>query len=97
MFKYIPLILIPFILLTGCAAKQTPPPVVETIYIREKVEISPIYLARCIPNKPMQQDRYMKLSLSERESYLSEYIIHLMGVLGKCNMQLEYIEKPQTN
>lgn len=97
MFKYIPLILIPFILLTGCATSQNPPPVVETIYVREKVEINPIYLARCIPNKPMQQDKYIKLSLSERESYLTEYVIHLIGVLGKCNMQLEHIEKRQTN
>lgn len=60
--------------------------------VRHEVAIPPTLLQPCIPDEPMDQEQYAKLSPFDREIELGIYTIHLYKVIATCNSKLHTIE-----
>lgn len=45
------------------------------------------------PNKPMPKEEYKVLKPHEKESYLTDYINYLLGVVKEQNIKFEKIDK----
>lgn len=45
------------------------------------------------PEKPKAKDQYQTLKPHEKEDYLSEYIVYLLGVIKQQNIKFEKIDK----
>lgn len=86
--KLFTLIFLSFILL-GCASgpKLNNVEVVQTKTVY--VTIPDNILIPCLPEKPMDKDSYLKLTVPKRESYLTDYSISLLSTIKICNLQLE--------
>jgi len=90
MLKFKFLLLFSFSLfLSGCTSgpKLNSIDVVKTEIVY--VTIPDNILAECIPEKPIELESYLQLTLPKRESYLTDYSISLLGTLKTCNLQLE--------
>jgi len=84
------------LLITGCSSIQPsllPTSPSKIVYVK----IPDYLLEKCAVDKPIDQDTYMKLTLSQRESILTEYIITLYSTISKCNKQIEKIRNINEN
>lgn len=80
------------LLLGGCAFNKPEKVVVtETVYITPDVPKS--LVKPCVAEKPMAPEAYLVLAPVEREQYLTDYSIGLLGVINNCNGQLKGIDK----
>lgn len=81
--------------LTGCSLFTTKEP--EKVVVKEiqyvKTEVPESLLTDCVPDKPISKPEYMVLTPVEREQYLTDYSISLLGVINICNGQLKGIRK----
>ncbi len=57
----------------------------------EKLTLNDALFTPCVPDKPMDQESYLALSLPEREQYLTQYTLSLYQVIKICNDQLNAI------
>ena len=90
MFKVILSIFLTFIL-TGCVTTGQQLEVRETEVRYEKI---PSYLTEpCQPEKLKKREEYLALKPHEKESYLTEYSISLLGTVKDCNIKLNKIDK----
>lgn len=86
------LLLVPALLLiSACASK----PVTEYVYVKEAIElqVSKPLTTKCVPDKPIDHKTYSDLTSEQREVFLSNYIIGLLGSLKKCDIKREGILK----
>lgn len=94
MFKFI-LLSLTITLLTGCSlfAKEEPQErtVVEVKYVHPHVPN--LLFSPCVPPKPQAIEVYMKFTQTEKENYLTDYLIATMGVVKTCNDKLALIKK----
>jgi len=81
------------ILLTGCSTspKYTELNVTDTKVVQ--LSIPPSLTEQVYPQKLISQEEYLKLKIYEREQYLTDYIVNLMGNLKQCNVKLEAIKE----
>lgn len=72
---------------TGCSWFKKPDPIyiTKTEYI--SVTIPDGLKTQYRPKAFISVDEYMSLSQEEREAYLTDYTIELMGTLSVCNRQ----------
>lgn len=77
----------------GCA--QTP--IIKTVTQIEykTVTIPPVLLLPCSVAAPPSQEDYLKANFSEREEYLTNYTVELLGNLKVCNSQISNIKAIQ--
>lgn len=47
----------------------------------------------CKPEKPKAKADYLALKPHEREAYLSDYAVSLLGTVKDCNIKLDKIDK----
>lgn len=82
------------LLLTGCSIFQKEP---EKIYVTETKFVTPevpkSLTDPCVADRPFKSDQYLKLTPVEREQYLTDYSIGLLGVINVCNKKLSGINK----
>ena len=83
------LFLILLLLLSACSTIPQKEVVTQTKV--EKLTLNDALFTPCIPNKPMDQESYLALSLPEREQYLTQYTLSLYQVIKICNDQLDAI------
>lgn len=88
------LISIAVLFLSACSIFQKKDPELtitdtKTIYVKVPESL----LTDCKPDAPMATDRYMSLTLDERELTLSKYILTLYGTIAVCNTQIGKIKK----
>ena len=83
------LFLILLLLLSACSTIPQKEVVTQTKV--EKLTLNDALFTPCIPNKPMDQESYLALSLPEREQYLTQYTLSLYQVIKICNDQLNAI------
>jgi len=57
------------------------------------VSIPESLVSPCNPDKPMSKEEYLALKPHEREEYLTNYSIRLLGVIKSCNLQLKSISE----
>lgn len=81
-----------FILITGCASRK-PDHVITTEYEYVTYQLPTRFISGCKPSKPMDVKTYSKLDLKERENYLANYSISLLGDLKKCDNKIKGIVK----
>ena len=90
MFKIIAAMIIAF-MLTGCFGTTKPLQVKDTEVRYEKIPKS--LTEPCVPEVPKVKEEYMKLKPHERESYLAEYSVSVLGTVKDCNIKLKKIDK----
>lgn len=83
------LFLILLLLLSACSTVAQKEIVTQTKV--EKLTLNEALFTPCIPDKPIDQESYLALSLSEREQYLTQYTLSLYQVIKICNDQLNAI------
>lgn len=77
--------------ITGCSfIKEKPVYIVKHEYVT--YELPKGLTTRCKPIKPMDVNKYMSLTKDERETYLTNYTIMLLGELKKCDSKVQSIE-----
>ena len=84
------LILFTMLLLTAACSTVAQKEVVTQTKV-EKLTLNEALFTPCIPDKPMDQQSYLALSLPEREQYLTQYTLSLYQVIKICNDQLDAI------
>lgn len=73
------------------ACGTTPPQITKTEVRYEKI---PKHLTEQVkPEAPKAKEEYKVLKPHEKESYLSEYINYLLGVVKQQNIKLQKIDK----
>lgn len=78
------------LMLVACGTTNQPQ-IKETEVRYEKI---PKHLTEKVkPNKPMPKEEYKVLKPHEKETYLSDYIAHLLGVVKEQNIKFEKIDK----
>lgn len=94
MFKYILLGLL-ITSLTGCGSLSKPDPIV--IVKKEIIHktIPDSLLVKCQASKPIPIEEYLTLEPIERETYLTNYSIRLLGVIKDCDDRITAIGKLQ--
>jgi hypothetical protein len=79
--------------LTACGSS----PKLTTIEVKDKevitVKVNPTLTDPCHPNTPIKSEAYLSLKPHEREQYLTDYTIHLLGKIKECNDKLTAIRK----
>jgi hypothetical protein len=85
--KYLPLLLIPFLASCSMLEKRS----VEVV--KQEIAIPPTLLQPCLPEAPIDQDSYAKLTSHEREIELGLYTIHLYEVIASCNVKITTVKK----
>ena len=85
------LFLILLLLLSACSTIPQKEVVTQTKV--EKLTLNDALFTPCVPDKPMDQQSYLALSLPEREQYLTQYTLSLYQVIKICNDQLDAIHK----
>lgn len=83
-------LLIPFLFLIGCAVKETEY-ITKVEYEYVTYDIPKNLTTRCVPPKPIEIDKYNNLSPHERETYLTNYSITLLGDIKKCDNKIKSI------
>lgn len=86
------LILLPILLvLQACGTTSTVVKVdsAKTVYTGIPARL----LEPCLPKSPISKISYMAMLPHEREQYMADYSITLLGVVKLCNNQLEGIRK----
>jgi hypothetical protein len=79
------------LLLFSAACSTIPQKEIITQTKVEKLTLDDALFTPCVPDKPMDQQSYLALSIPEREQYLTQYILSLYQVIKICNNQLEAI------
>lgn len=78
--------------LSGCAFG----PKYNTLDVKEtkveKIKIDSELTTPCIPNRPMVKEEYLKLLPFDKETYLTNYSIELLGTVKDCNIKLKKIK-----
>lgn len=75
----------------ACSTTGTSDIVAQPVKIVQ-VKIPDSLLASCVPQRPIDKQSYMALTLDERELALSKYILSLYGTIAVCNKQLNNIK-----
>lgn len=76
-------------ILTACSS--VPQKQIVTVTEYKYITIDDSLLSPCIPDKPIDKDSYLALSIDKRESELTNYIIHLLSTNKQCNIQIANI------
>lgn len=84
------LLLTSIIFLGGCAKNIRPTEVIKETEIKY-ILIPDEYLKDCRPERPIDKEKYLSLDITERESYLTDYIIDLLKKLKECDIRIEKI------
>ena len=90
MFSRLNLLLL-VLVLSACSSVPQKETVTVTKY--QYITIDDSLLQPCLPDKPMDKDSYLSLSIDQRESELTKYIIHLLSVNQQCNIQISNVRK----
>jgi hypothetical protein len=79
--------------LTGCATK----PVYSQLQVQEtkviKEKLPPSLLTACLPKAPVTKELYMAYKPYEREQYLADYVVNLLGSLKDCDNKISKIRE----
>lgn len=79
-------------MLTGCVTPKK-----ELVYVTEYeyvvYDIPKQLTTPCRPGKPIDIDTYSNLSDEEKQTYLTNYIVTLMGDLKKCDNKVRSIDR----
>lgn len=80
------------LLLTGCTfgSKQPPVYIDKPVYIHPRIPNE--LLTPCTPKPPLANDAYLRLTIKEREQYMTRYAIDALHLLSDCNRRLKAIE-----
>lgn len=79
-------------LVIGCANRK-PDHIITTEYEYVTYQLPVKFASGCKVTKPMKVDDYSILTLEERENYLANYSISLLGDLKKCDSKIKGIIK----
>ena len=90
MFSRFALLLLALVL---SACSSVPQKEIVTVTKYEYITIDESLLQPCLPDRPIDKDTYLSLSIDQRESELTKYIIHLLSVNQQCNIQISNIRK----
>ena len=97
MEKYLFFIMLVLLTVVGCSTPPKPQREVIIEYTYITYELPKSLTSRCIPKKPMPSDQYSLLSEEAKQSYLTKYVIELLGEVKKCDNKVQgiknYIEK----
>lgn len=81
----------------GCTLFSKKEPVIVKEYVNIGYNIPEFLLKQCSVTNPPKEEDYLKLTLSQRETNLTEYILYLYRDMKNCNNQLdrlsEYVKK----
>lgn len=92
---YISVIFLMGVVMTGCASTKTTTIDVNTAKV-VYTKIPEQLLTPCVPDKPIAPETYLTFQPHEREEYLTDYSVKLMGTLRDCNSKLKKIEALNT-
>ena len=84
------MLLICIALLSACGT--TPPP---TIIYKDKylhTEVPSEVTAKVTPTAPIETDLYLAMTPVQREVYLANYVLDLLGTVASCNNKLTTVE-----
>jgi hypothetical protein len=76
--------------MTACSSVPQKEVITQTQFKYATIDDS--LLKPCIPDRPIDQNSFLALSIDERESELTRYIIHLLSVNKECNYQINAIK-----
>lgn len=76
----------------GCAGRK-PDHIITTKYEYVTYQLPLRFVNGCKVTKPMTVDEYSILTLEERETYLANYSISLLGDIKKCDNKIKGIMK----
>ncbi len=82
-----------FIAVTGCSSIQPTPPLQVTTVKTVAVKIPDPLLTPCVPVKPLAVEQYIQLNPTQREEYMSDYVVDLLGLVATCNQKLAKIKE----
>lgn len=76
--------------IVGCAVKEVEY-VTKIEYEYVTYDIPKNLTTSCIPTKPIDVDTYLTMSNEEKENYLTNFSIKLMGDVKKCDNKLKSV------
>lgn len=89
--RVLTLVLLAFALL-GCASQPKPP--VQIVYKTQYIypSVPKELLTQVTPNPPVSSQVYLQMPVYQREGYLTDYVVDLLGTVAVCNKQLTQVE-----
>lgn len=79
--------------LSGCGTK----PVYKELTVTEtkvvKFELASTFTEPCVAERPVDTQTYLAFKPHEKEQYLTDYSIKLLGVIKDCNNKLKRIRE----
>lgn len=77
--------------LVGCSTTKTTTIDVQPAKVVQ-VQIPEELLKPCVPEKPADKQTYLSLAPHQREEYLTDYSIKLIGTIRVCNDRIKQIK-----
>lgn len=94
MFKNFILVILVSLVLPGCMLMGPKYNKLETKeVVIQKIKVQEELLVPCDPEKVMVKENYLKLKPHEKEIYLTNYSIGLLGTVKNCNIKLSKIKE----
>lgn len=84
------MLLVCIALLSGCSTEPQIKTVYETKYLH--TEMPSEVTAKIAPTAPIDIESYIAMSVAQREVYMADYILDLLGSVATCNNKLATVE-----